>query len=209
VLSSGVKSDLHPPHGVMTTLAMPHGLPSAVPTKLLPGRPTLIRKRINPEEASSPSLAKKLKVSFSSNVEIRVVGEWEKTPELIQEEVGQALEKHARGDDSSYLDIKAIYSAEKHTKDVPSTTALRNYTAALLSNVSSLNKSCSELVYAVLNSPWLGRSEEYVNLYIRFLANLVSAHGVYLADTLRMLVENLTTGESSSAKTRRYNPKIP
>lgn len=208
VLSSVISYDLYLPLCTMNTLAMPSGLPSAIPTKLLPGRPALMRKRTHSEDASSPSLAKKSKVSFSSNVEIRVVGEWEKPPELIQEEVGQALEKHARGDESSYLDVKAIYSADKRTEDVPSTTTLRNYTAALLSNVSSLNKSRSDLVYAVLNSPWLGRSEEYTNLYIRFLANLVSAHGVYLADALRMLVENLTTSESSFSQDKIYNPKM-
>lgn len=181
----------------MTTFARPPGPPSAVPTKLLPGRHTLIRKRLELEEASSPSSAKKPKVSFNSNVEVRVVGEWEKTPELIQEEVGRALEKQARGDDSSYLEVKDIYSADKTTENEPSTTTLRNYTAALIGSVSLLNKSRSDLVYAILESPWLQRPEEYATIYIRFLANLVSAQGVYLSDALRMLVENLTAGESS------------
>lgn len=181
----------------MTTLARPSGLSSAVPTKLLPRRHTLIRKRPELEEASSPSSAKKPKVSFNSNVEVRYVGEWEKTPELIQEMVGRALEKQARGDDSSYLEVKDIYSADKTTENEPSTATLRNYTAALIGNVSLLNKSRSDLVYAILDSPWLKRPEDYAILYIRFLANLVSAQGVYLSDALRMLVENLTAGESS------------
>lgn len=195
----------------MNTLARPSELPSTVPTKLLPGRPTLIRKRINLEDASSQSSqssTKKPKVSFSSDVEVRVVGAWEKSPELIQEEVGRALEKHARGDDSSYLEVKDIYSANKSTEHEPSTTTLRNYTAALIGNVSLLNKSRSDLVYAILNSPWLERSEDYTTIYTRFLANLVSAQGVYLADALRMLVENLTAGKSSSAKARRQNSKM-
>lgn len=180
----------------MNTLARPGELQSASPTKLLPGRPTLIRKRINLEESSSPSSPKKPKVSFSSDVEVRVVGAWEKSPNLIQEEVGRALEQHARGDISSYLEVKDIYSPNKNTENEPSTATLQNYTTALIGNVSLLDKSCSDLVYAILNSPWLARSDEYATLFTRFLANLVSAQGVYLADALRMLVENLTASKS-------------
>lgn len=187
----------------MTTLARPSSLPSVLPNKLLPGRPTLTRKRINPEEATSQKPLKKPKVSFNTNVEVRVVGAWEKTPKLIQEEVDRALEKQAKGDDSSYLEVKDIYSAKKSSEDEPSTVTLLNYTAALIGHVSVLNKARSDLVYTILNSPWLGRSEDYTALYIRFLANLVSAQAVYLADALRMLVENLAAGELWSNKARR------
>lgn len=186
----------------MDTLAGPGELQPALPQKLLPGRPTLARKRINLEEPSSPTSAKKPKVSFSSDVEVRVLETWEKSPKSIQDEVGRALEKHASGDASSYLEVKDIYSSNKNTESEPSTATLRNYTTALIGNVSLLNKSCSDLVYAILNSPWLARSDEYASLYTRFLANLVSAQGVYLADALRMLVENLTASKSSSANTR-------
>ena len=189
----------------MNTLARPGELQSTLPTKLLPGRPTLASKRIIIEETGSPRLAKKLKVSFSSDVEVRLLDVWEKSPKLIQEEVGRALEKHACGDPSSYLEVKDIFSANKIAENEPSTATLRSYTAALIGNVSLLNKSCSDLVYSILNSPWLSRSDEYATLYTRFLANLVSAQGVYLADALRMLVENLTASKSSSA---RHTSKI-
>lgn len=191
----------------MNTLARAGELQSTLPTKLLPGRPSLTHKRIHVEEVDSSRLAKKPKVSFSSDVEIRIVDAWEKSPKIIQEEVGRALEKHARGDNSSYLEVKDIYSSNKNVGNEPSTAILRNYTAALIGNVSQLNKSCSDLVYAILNSPWLARSDEYATLYTRFLANLVSAQGVYLADALRMLVENLTASKSSAAEAQRQNFK--
>lgn len=182
----------------MNTLARPGALQSTLPTKLLARGPTLAGKRINGEEITSPRSAKNLKVSFNSDVEVRVLEAWEKTPKLIQEEVRRALDKHACGDDtSSYLDIKDIYSPNKIAENAPSTATLRSYTVALIGNVSLLNKSCSDLVYAVLNSQWLARSEDYAALYTRFLANLVSAQGIYLADALRMLVENLTASKSS------------
>ena len=190
-------------HLTMNTLARPGELQSTLPAKLLPGRPSLTQKRIHVEEVDSSRLAKKPKVSFSSDVEIRILDAWEKSPKSIQEEVGRALEKHARGDTSSYLEVKDIYSSNKSAENEPSTAILRNYTAALIGNVSLLNKSCSDLVYAILNSSWLARSDEYATLYTRFLANLVSAQGGYLADALRMLVENLTASKSWSAEAQR------
>lgn len=163
-------------------------------TKTLQRRPTLVRKRSGVEDDSPPSPEKRAKVSFDSNVEVRVLGDWEKAPQLIQEEVRHALEQHTLGDKSGYLRVKDVYAVKDKVEDEPSNITLRNYTSALLGNVSSLNRSCSDLVYAVLKHQWLARLDDYVNLYIRFLANLVSAQGVFLADVLRMLVDNLRTG---------------
>lgn len=173
--------------------------PRPVPTPLtkpLLRRPPLVRKRDDVEDDSPPSPEKRSKVSFNSNVEVRVLGDWEKAPQLIQEEVRHALEQHALGDNSGYLRVKDVFSVKSKTEDESSNSMLRSYTSALLGNVSSLNRSCSDLVYCVLQTPWLAREDDDVNLYIRFLANLVSAQGVFLADVVRMLTENLTTGRS-------------
>lgn len=169
----------------------------ATTPKPLQHHSTLVRKResINDPVPSSPE--KRAKVSFDAKVEVRVMGEWGEGPGLIQEEVHRALEKHRSGDMSGYLEIKEIYSNKKKAEDEASTTTLRHYTAALLNKVSLLNKSCSDLVYAVLNSEWVDKQEDYVALYVRFLGNLVSAQGIYLADTLHMLVDNLTIGRLS------------
>lgn len=164
-------------------------------TKSLLRRPTQGRKYDDMEENDTPRSGKRAKVTFGTDVEIRLTRDWEKAPEYIQEEVRRALDKHVMGDNSYYNRVKDIYGTKKTAKDEASDDVLQSYTAALLSNVSSLNKSCSDLVFAVLNSSWLGRQDEYIRLYIRFLANLVSVQGVFLADTLRMLVENLTIGK--------------
>lgn len=165
----------------------------------------MVRKResINDTVPSSPE--KRAKVSFDSKVEIRVMGEWGEGPELIQEEVHRSLEKHRLGDMSGYLNIKEIYLNNRKEEDETNAMALRNYTAALLNKVSMLNRSCSDLVYAVLNSEWVGKQEDYVALYVRFLGNLVSAQGIYLADALHMLVENLTIGRSSFSQALKQN----
>lgn len=179
----------------MSTVSQAVGLTPSAALKPLLHRPTLGRKNDDMEEISTPRPAKRAKVAFDSDVQVRVMEEWEKAPEFVQEEVRWALENHAIGDNSIYTQLIDIYGRDKRIEEEPSDTVLQNYTAALLSNVSSLNKSCSELVFAVLSSQWLGRQEQYIKLYVRFLANLVSAQGMFLADTLRMLVENLTIGK--------------
>lgn len=174
-------------------------VPSA-PTKSIVRRPNLVRKRGETDLAlggdtipQSPS--KRTKVTFDADVDVRVLDQWEKAPEVVREEVRRALERHALGDDAAYDQVKEVYTTNPTAEDAPSPRTLRNYTAALLSKVSSLNRSCSGLVHAVLKSEWLGRDETYLALFIRFLGSLISAQGMYLGDVIHMLVENLTHGK--------------
>lgn len=176
------------------------GTPGSAPASTIkhsPRRPTLVRKRDKTDMGfdGAPNPGKRAKVSFDSDVQVRVVDEWEKTPELIREEVRRALEKRAAGGNSGYDRVVEIYTAKPTGEDAPSPTTIKNYTVALLGNVSLLNKSASTLVHALLDSQWLGRDETYVTLYIRLLGNLVSAQAGYLTDVLRMLVANLTSGK--------------
>lgn len=165
-------------------------------------RPTLVRKRddTDMELDTPPSPGKRAKVSFDPEVQVRVVDEWEKAPEIVREEVRRALEKRALGDNSGYDRVVEIYTAKPTGEDAPSPMTIRNYTVALLGSVSLLNKSVSTLVHALLNSQWLGRDEAYITLYIRLLGNLVSAQAGYLTDVLRMLVDNLTSGKTSQPR---------
>lgn len=180
---------------IMSPLPRSAGSVPAAALKPLPRRPTLSRKRDDGDDTYPSSQAKRTKVTFDSDVEVRVMGDWEKAPELIQEEVRRALEKHVIGDDSGYDQVKGIYIAKEDVKDEPSSTTLKNYTKALIGSASSLNKSCSDLVYAVVGSQWLGRDGDYVEMHVRLLAHLATAHGEFLGDVLRMLVENLTAGK--------------
>ena len=179
----------------MSTTQHPAGpLPASTPKSLL-RRPTLVRKRYDDEEAPPSSPGKRAKVTFDSDVEVKVMDEWEKAPGLIQEEVRRAFAKRALGDNSGYDELKEIYTPKRSEEDEPSSTTIKNYTTALVGNVSELNRSNSELVHLVLKSQWLGRQEDYVTIYVRLLVNIVSAHGIFLGDTLRMLVNNLKAGK--------------
>lgn len=161
-------------------------------------RPTLVRKQDDADLAfdqgeASPSSSKRIKVSFDDEVEVNIIDELEKAPEIIREEVRHALEGHLVGDNTGYERIKAMYKATGD--DAPSITTLRLHTAALIPHVTSLNRSYSGLVYAIVRSNWLGREENYVALFLRFLGSLISAQGSYLRDVLGMLIDNLTSSE--------------
>lgn len=179
----------------MVTASMPLGNAPTPNTKVPPRKSTLSRKREDDDLLLPSSPSKRSKVSFDSDVEVRLVEEWEKTPTVVQEGVRRALLKRASGDSTSYEQVKAIYTPVRGNQEETSPATLRNYTFALLNNVSMLNKDCNDLVHAVLGSDWLSRPEGYVYLFTQFLANLISAQTLYLPDVLRMLVENITASK--------------
>ncbi|KAL8956501.1 MAG: hypothetical protein Q9183_006290 [Haloplaca sp. 2 TL-2023] len=63
-----------------------------------------------------------------------------------------------------------------------------------------LGKECADLVHAVLASDWIGEPQVYFQLYVQFLANLVTAQALFLPDVLRMLVGNLAISPSSQGR---------
>ena len=158
-------------------------------------KPTLVRKRneadMDGDTPSSPS--KKAKVTFSPAVEINIISDSEKSPELIREEVRWAVTRHARGDDVEYDKLKNIFSRDFIEADIPSPTTIKNTLAALVGVASDLDRSCSALVQMMLNSDWIRRTDDYVTLFRRFLGHLASSKPTWLAPTLRMLVENFLT----------------
>lgn len=179
----------------MTSATRPVDPTPTLVTKPLPRRSTLVRKREEDDSLEPSSPSKRSRVTFDSEVEVQVVEEWEKSPAVIHDSVRRAIQKHATGDSARYERIKAIFTPAKDDQEQASPTTVKNYTAALLSNVPMLNKSCTDLVNAALDSNWLERSEKHVLLFTQFLANLVSAQGFFLPDVLRMLADNLTAGK--------------
>ncbi|KAL8845642.1 MAG: hypothetical protein Q9198_011385, partial [Flavoplaca austrocitrina] len=86
----------------MATAPMPLGNSPTANTKVPPRKSTLSRKREGDDLLLPSSPSKRYKVSFDSDVEVRLVEEWEKTPTVIQEGVRRALLKRASGDSTSY-----------------------------------------------------------------------------------------------------------
>ena len=119
-----------------------------------------------------------------------------KAPLFVQDEVRYAITRHLTGDDAGYDRIKSAFEPKESTiEEISRDTTIVHYIQALLDNVALLQSSCSGLVNAVLYTDWAVKGDEYVGLYMRFLANLLSVKGTYLVDVLRVLTDHLTWGE--------------
>ncbi|CAI7567430.1 unnamed protein product [Penicillium glandicola] len=147
-----------------------------------------------------PPTKKRPRVQFDQDVKVHDDTSSEKSLAVIREEVRGAIHRHVTMSESEGYDrIKGIFSADPKKQDEdsllayesPTHTSLRNHLLGLISHVASLDRSCSGLVHAIINSEWLGRDESYVKLYIRFLGNLAAAHGTFLGPVLKMLATNL------------------
>ncbi|KAF2836386.1 RNA polymerase I-specific transcription initiation factor RRN3 [Patellaria atrata CBS 101060] len=137
------------------------------------------------------SLAKRHKVAFAPDVQIRIMDDYNNKPEiLIREEVRRGIDNHILGDSAGYDQLKHLFTAEPGTEEAPSTPLLQKYVSALINHISMLKKNCSSLVHAILDCDWLGRDERFVALYTRLLESLLSAHGGYATSVLEMVVTN-------------------
>ena len=159
-------------------------------------KPSSLKRKRPTMEVDLPedsALSPKRNVTFSDQVEFSQPQTKPSTE--IQREVRLALEGHARGNDVEYEQLAAMFMAGETDEDAPGAETLRQYTAALIANLSLLSRSSSHLVQAVLRSDWLLQDDSYVSLYIRLLGGLVSSYGVWVAPTLRMLVDKFAEGE--------------
>ncbi|KAJ5336784.1 hypothetical protein N7541_004946 [Penicillium brevicompactum] len=147
-------------------------------------------------------IKKRPRVQFDTDVKTHEDTSSEKSPAVVREEVRSAIHRHVTLSESEGYDhIKGIFTADPKKQgddsllayDMPTPTSLKNHLMGLLSHVASLDRSCSGLVNAVINSEWLGRDDAYVKLFIRFLGNLAAAQGSYLAPVLKMLTANMAT----------------
>ncbi|KAA8643598.1 rDNA-binding RNA polymerase I transcriptional factor [Aspergillus tanneri] len=186
---------------------------------------SLSSSSVSSEPDSTPSPRKRARVQFEKEVQTREVscelmeagsaGTQEKSAAVVREEVRRAIQRHVSGSGSEAYDrIKELFSADPRRRDedgefsldVPTHTTLRHHLLGLMSNVSSLDRSCNGLVNAVLKSEWLGRDESYVKLYIRFLGNLAAAQGGNLGPVLKMLVNYMGELPSGIGKLPGYPP---
>ncbi|ORX89719.1 RNA polymerase I-specific transcription initiation factor RRN3 [Basidiobolus meristosporus CBS 931.73] len=103
-----------------------------------------------------------------------------------------ALKEKAAGNFGPYEDIIRQLSAKPSSLDAPSPTKLLQWIRALTKSVSSLNRDCHALIEAALSVDWPTKDDVFVQSYVHFLANLVSAHAFYIHPTVRMLGRHFT-----------------
>lgn len=201
-------TSLHPSLGMVSLILPTASMPCTPP----PSRPkTLKRDSTHLQLASDDSPTKRNRVAFSDDVDVRILEGWNSRPqELVLEEVRLAIDSHLRRgnmhDDSAYEQLRMTFAAAalddgegEHRPDGfelsrPNSALLKQYLAALLRRVGDL-KGCTTLLYAILDLNWLGRRDDFVNLYIKFLGTLASAHPGFLRHILEKTVRHYVSRE--------------
>lgn len=138
---------------------------------------------------SSPT-TKRPKVEFDmTRNTTHLVEDWnEKGVQLVREEVRLALRRHHAGESAGYDAIKELFVAKPSASDAPSSSLLRKYLLALSANAGMLDKRCSGLVKALLDSQWYGRDDQFVKAHLYFLSALLNANNGYTRYTFDSLV---------------------
>ncbi|KAI9714999.1 MAG: hypothetical protein M1828_001106 [Chrysothrix sp. TS-e1954] len=150
---------------------------------------------------SRASASKKLRVAFDEDVEVRMVDELGERPvNLIREEIRTAIQQLHAGDREEYDKLKKLLSKATLPEQGLSRTLLRKYILGLISNVTLLTKSCGDLVEVVLEMKWLGLDDVVVDLYVKFMAHLVSSQSGNIGRVLAMLVGNLASNFASAGE---------
>ncbi|TDZ27218.1 RNA polymerase I-specific transcription initiation factor rrn3 [Colletotrichum spinosum] len=156
------------------------------------------------EPPSSPTKRRKVLIDEMNN---RVIEFGTRSMDEVNAEVRKALEEHLQGEDEDYDNLKEIFANDKQRylppvageeEDTLKPQELKGYVLALTNCVPLLkNKACNGLVRTVLQVSWLGRDEDFVKVYIQFLAALISAQGSYLTHVLSMIMEKFTQSRQS------------
>jgi RNA polymerase I-specific transcription initiation factor RRN3 len=146
--------------------------------------------------------AKRPKVQFSSDNKVFTLKNWDddKTLSLVREEVRRALEKHAARESSLYDGLREILTIKPTATEAPSSTLLKRYMVAITGLCSVMGRKGGALVKSITEMHWLGRDEEFVVLYRRLLANIISTYGGYSHEILGSLVDRFMTLRPSSGR---------
>lgn len=163
-----------------------------------PSAGSLKRKKIHSlnnssdTEQLSSSQIKRRRVTFDPSVHVRILPDaYEKSLELVGEDVRRALEKHVDKDSASYEEIRSLLLAKPTSASAPSTSLLHKYIIALSNNVPLLDSRSSGMVHAIVDCQWATRSESFIRSYRHLLRSILSLHTGYTESVLTMLIEML------------------
>lgn len=193
---------------VSITASMPRPSGPAVKAAKVPPphRPSLSTKRTSSMAAMDEdtpvtpnTAAKRAKVQFSREVEVRTTDEFDKPLDIVREEVSRALARHKTGNSDEYLQIKAAFGDELKPPPASELPFRRRLLAALTGNAVALNRACGDLVTAVLESDWATQDIEYLETFRRFLLVLISANSSWIRESLEVLVSSFSRSLSGHA----------
>ncbi|KAF8942221.1 hypothetical protein BGZ47_006707 [Haplosporangium gracile] len=111
--------------------------------------------------------------------------------------ITSAIQGKRRGDPIKFEELIAQLTVTKPSPLTP--TKMLQWIQALSQCISLLDKSCVALIDAMLQIDWLIQEDVFVQYYMSFLGNVVSAHAFYVVPVQSMLVQKLT---------HRYKPMM-
>lgn len=157
-----------------------------------------ILKRQREEPEQEPPAKRSKTVAFDIDTHRAQGLEARRKMERVKTIVIRALKEHAMGDQESYDTLKGIFHNDRRRATSLNSSQMEDdidpddliyYINALKICAPQIGRSCLGLVHEVLNIPWLGRPDDFVDAYIDFLANLVTGQSIFLSNVLAMLVE--------------------
>lgn len=158
---------------------------------------------------------KRARVEFDlENIEVHEIGA--RPVGEIRNEIRDALDRHAQGQDEDYDLLKQTLQGkhvsyrdddddddDNHNHNDGSVAIakqrqeLKGYFLALTAFAPRLGRSCDGLVRSLLQCQWLGRDDQFAKIYIQFLAALVSAQGPRLTQVLSMIIDKFPSSRHS------------
>ncbi|KAF9436231.1 hypothetical protein BGZ76_004519 [Entomortierella beljakovae] len=114
---------------------------------------------------------------------------------LMTTYISSAIREKKQGNPAPYEDLIAQLTVSKPTPLTPA--KLLQWIQAMSQCISLLDKSCSTLIDSMLQINWTVQDDTFVQYFMSFLGNVVSAHAFYVVPVQSMLVKKLTTRHKS------------
>ncbi|KAI1300548.1 hypothetical protein EDD11_006093 [Mortierella claussenii] len=111
--------------------------------------------------------------------------------------ISSAIREKKQGNPLPFEELIAQLTVSKPAPLTPA--KLLQWIQAMSQCISLLDKSCTALIDAMLQIDWVVQDDVFVQYYLSFLGNVVSAHAFYVVAVQSMLVKKLTTRHKSSS----------
>ncbi|KAF9161098.1 hypothetical protein DFQ26_004883 [Actinomortierella ambigua] len=119
--------------------------------------------------------------------------------------LSNAIKQKKMGNPSPYEELISQLTTTKPSP-LPASKLLQ-WIQALLQCISLLDKTCQSLIEAILQLDWTIQDESFVQYYISFMGNIVSAHPIYLTPAMSMLVSRFRQRSISRSAEHSVTPQ--
>ncbi|KAF9973414.1 hypothetical protein BGZ73_003331 [Actinomortierella ambigua] len=119
--------------------------------------------------------------------------------------LSNAIKEKKSGNPTPYEELISQLTTTKPAPLPPS--KLLQWIQALLQCISLLDKTCQSLIEALLQLDWTTQDDVFVQYYVSFMGNIVSAHPIYLTPVMSMLVGRFRQRSVSRSMEHNITPQ--